>query len=145
MPAATGRRLEWPDLGFSVTVPSEWEVFPGEHTASSEIVRVKRDAAELSLTMIIWKRPAHGASLAEFAESVRRSLAARGYAEFRIEAASVAGHDAVTLQAQTEDGWVSRQYYFGGGLAVYAIGFGTPDIAADNAAVATIAESFTLI
>jgi RNA polymerase sigma factor (sigma-70 family) len=145
MPTTTGRRLGWPDLGFTVTVPVDWEVFPGEHKSSNEIVRVKRDAAELSLTLIIWKQPAHGASLGEFVEKVRRPLAAHGYADFRVEAVEVAGQNAMTLQAQTDDEWVTRQYFFGGETAVYVLGFGTPAIAADETDIGAIAETFALL
>lgn len=140
----TAHHLAWPDYGFAIDIPSAWEVFPGANNGSNEIARIKRDPAELSLTLIVWKHPAHGATLDAFAAGVRRALEAGGYKEFDVREVSVAGYDAHQLTGRQADGWTTRQYYFGGGTAVYVLGWGTADLAADEPDIASVLGTFRI-
>lgn len=142
---ATTRHLTWPHFGFAIDIPSDWEVFPGANNGSNEIARIKRNSEELSLTLILWKRPAHGATFDAFATSVQHALEAGGYKDFDHRAVSIAGYDAHQLTARKDDGCTTRQYYFGGGTAVYVLGWGTPEMTADELEITPVVDTFRLL
>lgn len=96
----TARHLTWPDYGMSIDVPAGWEVFPGANNGSNEIARIKREPAELSLTLIVWKQPAYGAAIGTYADGVRRGLEAGGYKDFELKPVTIAGYDAQQLTAE---------------------------------------------
>lgn len=140
----SAHHLAWPDYGMAFDIPEGWEVFPGANNGSNEIVRIKREPAELTLTLIVWKQPAHGAALDVYSEGVKRGLEAAGYKDFDLRPVTIAGYEAHQLTARQDDGWTTRQYYFGGVTAVYVLGWGTPDLSSDEGDIITVLGTFRL-
>lgn len=141
----TTKTLEWPTYGFGLDIPTDWEVFPGQQSGSPEIARITRDAAELGLTLILWKWP-NEASEPDFLAGVQASLEARSYADFAIHTTTTTGGlRAQSLTATQPDGWATKQYYLRSGAAIYVLGWGTAELATDRDTIERITTTFRLL
>lgn len=123
------QRIEKPEFGYAVHVPSDWtERPPNLRNSPWETARFGQDS-DRRRGMVVFRKPIRpGRSAVQVAELVQVSLEAAGFAEFAITEVPVAGQDGVRLDCVRRDAgrvWAVSEFFAVCEAASFCLGCGS--------------------
>ncbi|HEX3792395.1 MAG TPA: hypothetical protein VHW44_31305 [Pseudonocardiaceae bacterium] len=132
--------------GATLHAPAGWQALPPVPANGSEILRATGGAGH---RLIVFKMATHRTSATEFAAKAQERLAAHGFEGFELTEHPFGGGPGALLEFVNRDaeGAVvrrTREYFAVRGHAVFALGMGSRDWAADRPLIEQIAERFEI-